>query len=104
MKNTTIKAGIKAGTIPSGSSVLGPDGSVLTPANLPPANTVRWMARRKAEVIAAVNGGLLTMAEACHRYRISTEEFMEWERHYKADGLEGLRASSRLPHQGHPLH
>jgi hypothetical protein len=91
-------------TVKYSSPVLGPDGSVLTPANLPPANTVRWVARRKAEVIAAVHGGLLTMAQACHRYNISTEEFMEWERHYEADGLDGLRASSRLPHPGHPLH
>jgi hypothetical protein len=84
--------------------VVGPDGSVLTPANLPPANTVRWSARRKAQVIAAVHGGLLTMPQACHRYAISHEEFMEWERHYKAEGLEGLRASARSVHPTHPLH
>jgi hypothetical protein len=95
---------MKVVTVKFNSPVLGPDGSVLTPANLPPANTVRWVARRKAEVIAAVHGGLLTMVEACHRYSISSEEFMEWERHYEADGLEGLRASSRMPHQDHPLH
>jgi hypothetical protein len=76
-------------------AVLGPDGNVLTPVNLPPANTARWVARRKAEVIAAVHGGLLTMAEACNRYRLSSEEFLEWERHYKKHGLEGLRASIR---------
>ena len=76
-------------------AVLGPDGNVLTPVNLPPANTVRWVARRKAEVIAAVHGGLLTMAEACNRYRLSADEFLEWERHFKKHGLEGLRASIR---------
>ncbi len=75
--------------------VVGPDGNVLTPLNLPPATTVRWVARRKAEVIAAVHGGLLTMAEACRRYNLSSEEFLEWERHYKEHGLEGLRASIR---------
>jgi len=76
-------------------AILGPDGNVLTPVNLPPVSTVRWVARRKAEVISAVHGGLLTMAEACKRYRLSSEEFLEWERHYKQHGLEGLRASSR---------
>ena len=76
------------------SHVIGPDGSVLSPLNLPPADTVRWVARRKAEVIAAVHGGLLTMAEACRRYRLSAEEFLEWEQHYDAGGLEGLRVSS----------
>jgi hypothetical protein len=78
-----------------GTHVIGPDGSVLTIANLPPTNLKRWVARRKAEVIAAVKGGLLTMPQACSRYSISTEEFLEWERHYESDGLEGLRASAR---------
>ncbi len=81
-----------------GSNVIGPDGSVLTPANLPPQNLTRWVARRTAEVIAAVNGGLLTMPQACQRYRLSVEEFMEWERHYKKEGLAGLRASARHDH------
>ena len=80
------------------SQVIGPDGSVLTPANLPPANLGRWVARRKAEVIAAVHGGLLDLPEACNRYGISTEEFLEWERHYETGGLQGLRASAK------PLH
>lgn len=75
--------------------VIGPDGSILTLANLPPTNLRRWVARRKAEVIAAVKGGLLTMAEACARYDISSDEFLEWERHYESEGLEGLRASAK---------
>jgi len=86
------------------SHVIGPDGSVLTPLNLPPADTVRWVARRKAEVIAAVHGGLLSMAEACRRYRLSSEEFLEWEQHYEAQGLEGLRVSARQRQNGHSLH
>jgi transposase-like protein len=85
------------------AQVLGPDGGILTPLNLPPTNTVRWVARRKAEVIAAVHGGLLSMAEACRRYSLSSEEFLEWERHYKEEGLHGLRASARHPHQ-QPFH
>ena len=85
-------------------NVIGPDGAILTPLNLPPPNTVRWVARRKAEVVAAVRGGLLTMSEACHRYRLSVEEFQEWDRHYRADGLLGLRASARLPPPARPLH
>ena len=77
------------------SHVIGPDGSVLTPANLPPAHLGRWVARHKAEVIAAVHGGLLTLPEACARYEISNDEFLEWERHYKAQGLAGLRAGAK---------
>ena len=89
-------------TIRYSSHVLGPDGDVLTLAYLPPRNLKRWVARRKAEVIAAVNGGLLTMPEACHRYGISVEEFLEWQHHYDAEGLEGLRVSH--PHDHGEMH
>lgn len=87
-----------------GVHVIGPDGSVLTLANLPPANLKRWVARRKAEVIAAVKGGLLTMPEACRRYSLSAEEFLEWERHYESDGLTGLRASAKPLREAGTVH
>jgi len=45
--------------------VIGPDGSPLTIADLPPPSTKRWVIRRKAEVVAAVRGGLLSLEEAC---------------------------------------
>ena len=61
-----------------------PDGGVLIPLNLPSPNTARWTARRKAEVVAAVEGGMLSIPEACRRYRLSPEEYLEWEHHYKA--------------------
>ena len=50
------------------SYVIGPDGSPLTLADLPPPSTKRWVIRRKAEVVAAVRGGLLSLDEACKRY------------------------------------
>ena len=40
--------------------VIGPDGSPLTVADLPPKDTKRWVIRRKAEVVAPVRGGLLS--------------------------------------------
>jgi hypothetical protein len=61
-----------------------PDGDVLIPLGLPAQNTVRWTARRKAEVVAAVEGGMLSIPDVCRRYRLSPEEYLEWERHYKA--------------------
>ena len=85
------------------SHVIGPDGDVMTAANLPPQNLTRWVARRKAEVVIAVHGGLLSLAEACERYNISPEEFLSWERDYAKDGLEGLRASHH-PHHDPVLH
>ena len=84
------------------SHVIGPDGDVLTMENLPPPNLKRWVARRKAEVIAAINGGLLTMPQACTRYALSVEELLEWQRHYEAEGLEGLFVSH--PHDHGALH
>ena len=42
-----------------GKYVIGPDGSPLTVTDLPSAGTKRWVIRRKAEVVAAVRGGLL---------------------------------------------
>ena len=72
--------------------VIGPDGSPLTVADLPPTNTTRWVVRRKAEVVLAVRGGLPTLGEACERYELSMEEFLSWQRSIDKHGLPGLRA------------
>ena len=42
---------------------------------LPPANTRRWVVRRKAAVVAAVQSGKITLEEACQRYQLTEEEF-----------------------------
>jgi hypothetical protein len=84
--------------------VIGPDGNVLTWANLPPRNTRRWVPRRKAEVIAAVDGGLLTMTDACTRYEISHEEFCAWVQAYSRHGLSGLRAGQLMDRWAAPQH
>ena len=60
--------------------VIGPKGDVITEADLPPPNTSRWVIRRKAEVVAAVRGGLLSLDDACRRYRLTVEEFAAWQR------------------------
>jgi len=54
---------------------------------------VRWVIRRKAEVVAAVRNGLIGLDEACERYRLSVEEFLNWERLVTAHGLRGLRVT-----------
>lgn len=46
------------------AQVIGPLGEPLTMESLPPIGTTRWIVRRKAEVVAAVNGGLLSIGEA----------------------------------------
>ncbi|MEM6616506.1 MAG: DUF1153 domain-containing protein [Pseudomonadota bacterium] len=73
--------------------VIGPDGSPLTIADLPPKTTRRWVIRRKAEVVAAVRGGLLSLEEACERYTLTVEEFLSWQQSIENHGLAGLRAT-----------
>ena len=73
--------------------VIGPDGSPLTMADLPPSNTRRWVIRRKAEVVAAVRGGLLSLDEACSRYTLTVEEFLSWQASIDRHGLAGLRTT-----------
>ena len=73
--------------------VLGPDGSPLTIADLPPPGTKRWVIRRKAEVVAAVRGGLLSLEEACSRYMLTVDEFLSWQFSIDQHGLAGLRST-----------
>jgi Protein of unknown function (DUF1153) len=73
--------------------VIGPDGSPLTIADLPPPGTTRWVVRRKARVIAAVRGGLLSLEEACDRYMLTVEEYLSWQSSIDQHGLAGLRAT-----------
>ncbi len=73
--------------------VIGPDGMPLTLADLPPRTTKRWVIRRKAEVVSAVRGGLLTLEEACDRYQLTVEEFLAWQKAIEQYGMAGLRAT-----------
>ena len=73
--------------------IIGPTGDILTIDSLPPANTKRWVIRRKAEVVAAVRGGLLSQADACARYGLRDEELEIWQRLVERHGLMGLRAT-----------
>ena len=90
--------------------VIGPDGSPLTIADLPAPGTKRWVIRRKAEVVAAVRGGLLSLEEACSRYTLTVDEFLSWQFSIDQHGLAGLRTTriqqyraviARSPHSKH---
>ena len=72
--------------------VIGPDGAPLSALDLPRAGT-RWVPRRKAQVVAAVRGGLLSMEEACKRYTLTVEEFLSWQSAYDQHGFAGLRTT-----------
>lgn len=69
-------------------------GHSLSRADLPPPDTVRWVARRKAAVVAAVEGGMLTQEEACDLYGLSEEELDEWRSALGKHGLNALRVTS----------
>ncbi|MEO0730712.1 MAG: DUF1153 domain-containing protein, partial [Pseudomonadota bacterium] len=56
--------------------------------------------RRKAEVVAAVRGGLLSIDEACDRYKLTVDEFLSWQRSLEKDGLPGLRATRIQDYRG----
>ena len=73
--------------------VIGPTGRPLTVESLPPPDTIRWVISRKAEVVSAVRNGLIGLDDACERYRLSTEEFLNWEQSIVAHGLRGLRTT-----------
>lgn len=70
-----------------------PDGSILTRADLPDPATERWVARRKAVVVRAVQHGLLSQEEAMERYRLSPEEFALWQAAVDRHGEAGLRVT-----------
>ena len=82
-------------------SVIGPDGLPITLETLPPPGTTRWVIRRKAEVVAGVRAGLITLEEACARYTLSVEEFLSWQRLIDRHGLRGLRVTRLQDYRRH---
>lgn len=76
-----------------GGDVASPFGQLMTLADLPPPGTKRWVIRRKAEVVAGVRLGLISLEEACRRYNLSLDEFLSWQRSIDRYGVRGLRAT-----------
>jgi hypothetical protein len=74
--------------------VVMPDGTKLTRSDLPPADTERWVARRKAIVVAAVDFGLIEATEACSTYSISSEELDLWRSTVRDHGAAALRVTA----------
>ena len=70
---------------------------------LPSPETKRWVPRRKAEIVAAVEEGILTLDEACKRYSLSAEEFLGWKKALERHGLAGLRRAYVRAHGAPPM-
>jgi transposase-like protein len=49
--------------------------------------------RRKAQVVAAVQAGIITVEEVNERYSVSPEEFESWKRLFERHGVYGLRST-----------
>ncbi|MDA5094871.1 DUF1153 domain-containing protein [Aliiroseovarius sp. KMU-50] len=71
-----------------------PDGSIMTRADLPPAETRRWVASRKSAVVKGITYGLIGEDEAMEIYSLSKEELFEWENAMKSHGEAALRATA----------
>ncbi|WP_128253994.1 DUF1153 domain-containing protein [Falsirhodobacter deserti] len=71
-----------------------PDGTILTRADLPPAETRRWVASRKAIVVKAVLYGLIPEEEALERYDLSEEEFNFWRAAVELHGENALKVTA----------
>lgn len=82
--------------------VIGPDGMPMSLDDLPPPDTKRWVIRRKAEVVAGVRAGLISLEEACRRYTLSVEEFVSWQRLIESHGLRGLRTTRLQDYRRRP--
>jgi hypothetical protein len=68
---------------------------------MPAPTPKRWVIRRKAEVVAAVRDGLLTLEEACSRYILTVEEFLSWQDSIDQYGLAGLRTRHIQQYSSH---
>jgi hypothetical protein len=71
-----------------------PDGSILSRADLPPSETRRWVASRKAVVVRAVTSGLITRSEAMERYALSDEELTLWFGAVEQHGEAALKVTT----------
>jgi hypothetical protein len=83
-----------------GRGPFSPLGHLGVDEELPPPETKRWVIRRKAIVVAAVRSGLLSLEEACERYKLSLEEFLSWQRLIDSHGLAGLRVTRLQDYRG----
>ena len=74
-------------------SVTLPDGSIMTRADLPPRETRRWVASRKAAVVRAVEAGLITPEEACELYALTRDELESWSSAVRIHGEVALKTT-----------
>lgn len=70
-----------------------PDGTIMTRADLPPPDTRRWVASRKAAVVRALAAGLVSREWAIEVYGLSELEIVAWEMAVAQHGEDALKAT-----------
>ncbi len=70
------------------------DGRKISRADLPPKNTCRWVASRKARIVEAVEAGLISIEEACEIYDLSEEELDSWCKKARSHGVGALKVAA----------
>lgn len=73
--------------------VIGAVGQKLFVRDLPPPGAAYWTARKKADVVAALGGGLLSVNDVLSRYSLTIEELAGWQRAFDRFGMAGLRST-----------
>jgi hypothetical protein len=68
----------------------------LAPTPLPPVALLRWTIRVKAEVVTAVERGVLSAEAACARRGLTPEELASWHAALAVYGRKGVRATRRV--------
>jgi len=89
----TLEAGLKPGTAASAKKRRRGKLADGDADELPPKGTTRWVIRRKAQVVAAVESGKITLEDVCERYEVSVEEFEAWRDALRRHGVYGLRST-----------
>ena len=57
------------------------------------SRSMRWVPQRKAEIVAAIRDGYISLEDARERYALSIEEFLCWQMGIELSGLAGLRVN-----------
>ena len=66
---------------------------ITSEADLPPADTVRWVANKKAILVRAVRAGIISREAALERYNMEEKELAIWEKEFATYGANGLMAT-----------
>ncbi len=69
------------------------DGTIITRADLPPGDTCRWVASRKAAVVNGITAGLITQTDALSMWGLSKEELQEWLSAVQTHGVVALKTT-----------